>query len=196
MEKSAFTREFIRKVAKECGVELPKEMEDALVQCHLDARDVYAEKQVRLYEEKHQKEAPVNVKDTPEYKELETDFKNYKADQEALHLKARKIADYGEKVLKPAGVPPERWDAIIRLTDIDAMEYGDTGLADIDHLIESVKTEWADYIPTVTNVGAETANPPANSATRTFTRDEIRKMTPSEINENFSAIKASLKGEN
>ena len=130
------------------------------------------------------------------YETILAEYNQYKADQEALHLKARKIADYGEKVLKPAGVPPERWDAIIRLTDIDAMEYGDAGLTDVDHLIESVKTEWADYIPTVTNVGAETANPPANSAARTFTRDEIRKMTPREINENFNAIKASLKGEN
>ena len=43
----AFTREFIRKAAKECGLDIPKEFENALVDEHLSARDTYAEAQVK-----------------------------------------------------------------------------------------------------------------------------------------------------
>ena len=44
----AFTRSTIRNLAKDSGVELPKELEDALVSEHLTARDAYAEEQVGL----------------------------------------------------------------------------------------------------------------------------------------------------
>lgn len=46
-EIMAFTREFVRNVAKESGVEIPKELEDALVQEHLSSRNAYAEKKVQ-----------------------------------------------------------------------------------------------------------------------------------------------------
>ena len=39
----AFTRSTIRSLAKESGVEIPKEFEDALVAEHLTARYAYAE---------------------------------------------------------------------------------------------------------------------------------------------------------
>ena len=39
----AFTRATIRNLAKESGVEIPKELEDALVTEHLNARNAYAE---------------------------------------------------------------------------------------------------------------------------------------------------------
>ena len=43
----AFTRATIRSLAKESGVEIPKELEDALVSEHLNARNAYAEEQVK-----------------------------------------------------------------------------------------------------------------------------------------------------
>ena len=43
----AFTREFLRKAAKESSVEIPKELEDVLVQEHISARDAYAGEQVK-----------------------------------------------------------------------------------------------------------------------------------------------------
>lgn len=159
-----------RRMLRAMGIE--DEKIEQIIEAHgetVDAlkeqRDQYKADAEKLPEIQKKLEAAETDGYREKYETILAEYNQYKADQEALHLKARKIADYGEKVLKPAGVPPERWDAIIRLTDIDAMEYGDTGLTDVDHLIESVKTEWADYIPTVTNVGAETANPPANNPT-------------------------------
>ena len=48
----AFTRATIRNLAKESGVEIPKEFEDALVSEHLTARNAYAEEQVKAELEK------------------------------------------------------------------------------------------------------------------------------------------------
>ena len=48
----AFTRATIRNLAKESGVEIPKELEDALVSEHLNARNAYAEEQVKAELEK------------------------------------------------------------------------------------------------------------------------------------------------
>ena len=60
----AFTRATIRNLAKESGVELPKELEDALVSEHLTARNAYAEEQVKAELEKQPSEKAVNVKDS------------------------------------------------------------------------------------------------------------------------------------
>src|SRR5699024_12135860 len=67
----AFTREFIRKAAKECGLDIPKEFENALVDEHLSARDTYAEAQVKDALEKNKPAEPPKIKDTDEYKAQE-----------------------------------------------------------------------------------------------------------------------------
>ena len=66
-------------------------------------------------------------------------------------------------------------------------------IKEADTLTESVKTEWADFITTTSKKGADTANPPENDQTKTYTRADIQKMTAAEINQNWDAIKASLK---
>ena len=63
----AFTREFIRRAAKDSGVEIPKEFEDALVSEHLSARDAYADGQVKDALEKNKPADAPKVKDTEEY---------------------------------------------------------------------------------------------------------------------------------
>ncbi len=70
----AFTREFIRKTAKESGVELPKEFEDAMVQEHLASRDAYAAGQVKTALEENKQDPTPAVKDTQEYKELKKEY--------------------------------------------------------------------------------------------------------------------------
>ena len=70
----AFTRQTIRNLAKESGVEIPKELEDALVSEHLTARNAYAEEQVKAELEKQPATKAENVKDSEEYKALKADF--------------------------------------------------------------------------------------------------------------------------
>lgn len=193
-ENMAFTREFVRNVAKESGVEIPKELEDALVQEHLSSRNAYAEKKVQEYQAENPVAEAPKVTDSKEYKDLKKAFDDYKADQTAKETRAAKETAV-VAVLKAAGIPEKRIPSVLRVYDVDSVELDENGAAkNADSLTESAKAEWADFIPTTTTQGAPTANPPATN-TKLYTREEIRKMTPAEINANFEAIKASLKGE-
>jgi hypothetical protein len=129
------------------------------------------------------------------YDALKEDYEKYKADQTAKETHGAKEKAYRE-ILKAAGIPDKRIGAVLRVSDIDGLELdGDGKAKDVDKLTESIKTEWADFIPTTTTQGAQTATPPMTTTQKTYTAADIRKMSPAEINQNFDAIKASLKGE-
>ena len=158
----AFTREFVRNVAKESGVEIPKELEDALVQEHLSSRNAYAEKKVQEYQAENPAAEALKVTDSKEYKDLKKAFDDYKADQIAKETRAAKETAYRD-LLKASGVSEKRIDTVMRASGpiIDGLELAEDGKAkDADKLTEGIKTEWADFIPTTTTQGAPTANPP------------------------------------
>lgn len=156
----AFTRDFIRKTAKDSGVEIPKEMEDALVQEHLSARNAYAEQQVKTYQDEHPANEAPKVKDSQEYKDLQEKYDNLVKDQAAKEAHAAKESAYRE-LLKAAGVPEKRQAAVLRVSDVDSVELDKDGkIKGADKLTETIKSEWADFIPTTTEKGADTAKPP------------------------------------
>ena len=140
----AFTREFIRSTAKESGVEIPKELEDALINEHLSARDIYTEAKVKTALEENKPE-PQKVKDSQEYKDLEKQFNDYKTEQENKEARAAREAAF-RSLLKDAGVNEKRIDSIVKVSDIDSLELEDGKIKGADKLTEAVKTEWADFI--------------------------------------------------
>lgn len=130
------------------------------------------------------------------YQALKDDFDAYKSDQTAKETRSAKESAYRE-LLKAAGITEKRIASILKVSDIDSVELDDKGaIKGADKLVDSIKTEWADFIPATTTQGAQTATPPVTTNQKTYTAADIRKMTPAEINQNFDAIKASLKGEN
>ena len=172
----ALTREFIRKLAKESDVELPKEFIDGIVTEHLNARDAYADEQVKTELAKQPSADNVNVKETEEYKALKKSFEDYKAGIDAEKTHSAKETAYRE-LLKAAGVSDKRISAVVKVTDIDGIELDKDGkIKDADKHTETVKTEWADFIETTTEKGAKTANPPANGGNGVKTKEEIYKM--------------------
>lgn len=174
MEKNEFSRAFIRSTAKECGVELPKEMEDALVQRHIDSRNAYAEEQVKAYQDEHPAESAPDVKDSQEYKDLQEKYDNLVKDQAAKAAHAAKESAYRE-LLKAAGVSEKRIPAVLRVSDMDNVQLDKDGnIKDADKLTETIKTDWADFIVTTTETGAKTATPPANNG-GSMTKAEIYK---------------------
>lgn len=147
----AFTREFIRSTAKESGVEIPKELEDALINEHLSARDIYAEAKVKTALEENKTE-PQKVKDSQEYKDLEKLFNDYKTEQANKEARAAKETAY-RALLKEAGVSEKRIDTVLKVSDIDGIELADGKIKNADALTESVKKEWADFIEQPDNNG-------------------------------------------
>ena len=170
----AFTRATIRSLAKESGVELPKELEDALVAEHLTARNAYADEQVKAELEKQPAAKVENIKDSEEYKALKADFDNYKADVAAKETKAAKEAAY-RAILKDANLSEKGIEKAIKYAEWDKIELGEDGkLKGANDHIKAVREEWSEYVTTTTTTGAKTSTPPANNGGKTGkTKEEI-----------------------
>ena len=175
----AFTRATIRSLAKESGVEIPKEFEDALVTEHLNARNAYAEEQVKAELEKQANAKPKNVKDSEEYKTLKAEFDKYKAEITAKETKQAKTDAYRE-LLKGANIDEKRIATILRAEapTIDKIELDADGkIKNSEQYTESIKSDWADFIVTQSAKGTNTATPPANGgAATTKTKEDILKI--------------------
>lgn len=189
----AFTRNFIRDKAKESGVEIPKELEDALVAEHISARDAYAEDQVKKAGENAEANAP-KVEDTEAYKTLKKQFEDYKADVEAKAAGAAKETAY-RALLTEAGVDPKRIDTVVRAekAGFSDMKMGADGKFEkADELTADIKKNWADFIQTSTTTGVPTATPPVTgtSGKQPTTKAEIMKIKDS--TERQAAIAANI----
>ena len=141
-----FTREFIRKAAKESGVEVPKELEDALVQEHLSEKEDYTSKKVKEALENH-KPTQTKAEDTEEYKALKQQFDNYKTQQQEKEAKAAK-GNAAAEILKAAGLSGKALEMAQALYKLDKMELDESGKAkDFDSLVTAAKTEYAEILP-------------------------------------------------
>lgn len=170
----AFTRATIRSLAKESGVEIPKELEDALVSEHLTARDAYAEEQVNAELAKQPAAKAESVKDSDEYKALKADFDKYKAEVVEKETKAAKEAAY-RAILKDANLSEKGIEKAVKYADWDKIELDADGkLKGANDHIKAVRDEWAEYVTTTTTTGAKTSTPPANNGGKTGkTKEEI-----------------------
>ena len=103
----------------------------------------------------------------PKYNDLKAEYDKYKADIEAKETTAKKSAAY-RKFLKDQGVSEKRLDAVLKVSDISAIELTDDGnIKDADTRAEAVKKEWADFIETKGEKGADTETPPNNTGGNT-----------------------------
>lgn len=171
----AFTREFIRRAAKESGVEIPKELEDALVNEHLAARDAFSEGKVKEALEQNKADPAPKIKDTDEYKALKKEFDDYKAEIGKKAIKAAKekaVRAYYES----KGITGKSLDIAIRGSseEINALEMDGDKIKDASALDELVKGTFSGLVSTTTVRGADTATPPGNTG-GSMTKADIYK---------------------
>ena len=155
-----FTREHIRKLAKECEVDLPKDFVNGLIDAHIEARDAYAEEQAK----KQPEPKPVNVKDSEEYKKLEKEFNDYKGEVEAKNARATKeqaVRAYYES----KGIKGKNLDIAIRgsRSEIDGVELDGDKIKDSTALDALISGDFSGLVSKTNRTGAKTENPPANS---------------------------------
>ena len=94
-------------------------------------------------------------------KQLQKDFDDYKSGVAEKELTAKKQSAY-RNLLKECGISEKRLDAVMRVTDLKSVEFGEDGkIKDMDKLTESIKSEWAEFIGTTQTHGAGVPNPPA-----------------------------------
>lgn len=106
---------------------------------------------------------------------VKKEFDDYKAAQTAKDTKAAKETAY-RALLKEAGVAERRIDAVLRVTDLDKIELEDGKIKGAEEVKNTIKTEWAEFIPVAGQAGADMAKPPAgggNTVPGGKTKDEI-----------------------
>lgn len=159
-----FTREFIRKAAKESGVELPKELEDTLVQEHLAARNAYAAGQVKTALEENKQEPPPAVTDTQEYKDLKKEFDDYKDGVTAKEQKAAKEAAV-RSYYESKGITGNALVVAMRgsTAEIEALEMEDGKIKDASALDALVAGDFSGLVAETHTQGANTPTPPPSS---------------------------------
>lgn len=104
---------------------------------------------------------------------VEKEFNDFKTETKAKEAKANKQSAY-RALLKEIGVTEKRLDAVMKVTDFDGFELDENGaLKNADELKKNAKTEWADFIGTKLEKGAETPKPPENNGGSDMTKEQI-----------------------
>lgn len=190
----AFTREFIRKLAKESEIELPKEFIDGLMTEHANVRDGYAEEQVKAALANQPKPKPT---DSEEYKALQKKFDDEKAAHDKLKTEVATKETNGKKsdalkaMLKAAGYSEKGVDKIAKYGNyFDGVELDENGsIKNSDALIKTISDEWGEYIETKTATGAQTATPPTGYGTGANSKSTGRaKLLAQQYQENNYGI--------
>lgn len=190
-----------RKFLTALGIE-DENVQDQIISAHTEAtdalkeqRDGYkadAEKLPEVQKELDTLKEQSGDKIKAQYDKLKKDFDDYKEEQQKKEITAKKKSAY-KGLLKDAGISASRIDAVLKVSDVDGIEFDEEGkIKDSDKLVENIKKEWADFIVKSTEKGAQVGNPPANGG-KALSREEILKIKDTSerqkaIAENLSAF--------
>ena len=118
--------------------------------------------------EKNDGKNPYKVK----YDALKEEFDAYKADIDAKATHATKEDAY-RKLLTECGISEKRIAAVLKVSNVDGVDLDKDGnIKGADKLMDAIKKEWEDFIPTTSTQGATTPNPPANNGGK-MTKEQI-----------------------
>ena len=109
------------------------------------------------------------------YEKKAKEFDDYKKGVEAKELKRSKSTAY-KQVLKELNA--SHIDSILKASqsELEKIELDENGkIKDVDKLKESIKKEWADFLVTEGQQGANTATPPATEGPK-LSKEDIMKI--------------------
>ncbi len=154
------------------GMGIDNDKIEAIIEAHSDSVNA-------IKAERDRYKATAESVDTSEdwkakYDKEHSDFETFKETQQKKETRAAKENALRE-VYKDAGIAEKRISALLRIADYDNVELGKDGKAkNHDELVETAKTEYADFIPVQTmQSGVETAMPPAGNGKVTMTKEQI-----------------------
>lgn len=185
-----------RKMLKAMGIE--EEKIDQIIEAHSETvdslkadRDSYkedAEKLKDVQKELDDLKAKGDDGWKDKHDKVKKEFDDYKREQMQKETKSAKESAYRE-LLKSAGISEKRIDSVLKVTDLSSVELEDGKIKNADDLKKSIKEEWADFVVTTKQKGADTKDPPANNG-GAMSRDDIFKIK--DASERQAAIAANL----
>lgn len=206
---SEFDRAALRKIFEGAEITVPKDVLGKICELHTDSigdmPQTIKELKQKLDTAERERDAaraklPKEGEETvskADYDKLQSDFDTYKNGIEARDSKAAR-EKAARAYFESKNITGRNLDIAMRgaSAEIDALELDGEAIKDAASLDALVNGTFAGLVVTESVNGAATPNPPANNTGNIYTRDEIRRMSPEEINKNFDAIQASLRGEN
>ena len=126
---------------------------------------------------------------------VQAEYDAYKAQVERDKTAAKKGAAL-DAVLEKANVERASFRKMLRNNwDMDTLELDENGnVKDEAALISRIKADYPDFIGTAHTEGTKPLTPPAGGG-KTYTRDQLKGLSAEEINANWAAVQAALKGE-
>ena len=185
-----------RKLLK--GMGLTEEQMDTIIEAHTDTVDglksdiakykASADKLPGVQAELDSLKAKGDDGWKEKHDQVKKEFDDYKKAQTEKEAKTAKENAY-RSLLKSAGINEKRIDAVLKVTDLSKVEMEDGKIKGADELSKSIKEEWADFIVTTKQKGADTKEPPANNG-GTLSKKEIMEIK--DPTERQAAIAANL----
>lgn len=119
-----------------------------------------------------QKELDKLKQDTANQTEYEKKYNEEHAKLEKLEAQVARDNDHRtksglyKKLLTSAGVSDKRHDTILKVTDLDKLSVKDGKLENEDKLLESIKSEWADFVVTSEEKHQDPETPPSGTGSK------------------------------
>ena len=192
-----------RKLLK--GMGLTDEQVDTIIEAHTDTVDGLKE-QVKTYKADAEK-LPNVQKELDDLKAAgdggfkekfekeHSDFENFKKTIQEKETKAAKESA-AKAFFESKGITGNSLEIAMRgsSAEIAALDLDGEKIKDSSALDALVNGTFKALVSTTITKGANIPNPPVTTPNKAYSADDIRKMSPAEINKNWDSIKASLNG--
>ena len=192
-----------RKLLK--GMGLTDEQVDTIIEAHTDTVDglkeqvntykADAEKLPNVQKELDDLKAAGDGGFKEKFEKEHSDFENFKKTIQEKETKAAKESA-AKAFFESKGITGNSLEIAMRgsSAEIAAIELDGEKIKDSSALDALVNGTFKALVSTTTTKGANIPNPPVTTPNKAYSADDIRKMSPAEINKNWDSIKASLNG--
>lgn len=192
-----------RKLLK--GMGLTDEQVDTIIEAHTDTVDGLKE-QVKTYKADAEK-LPNVQKELDDLKaagdggweekakDFEKKYNDLVAENKNKETKSAKESA-AKAFFESKGITGNSLEIAMRgsSAEIAALDLDGEKIKDSSALDALVNGTFKALVSTTTTKGANIPNPPVTTPNKAYSADDIRKMSPAEINKNWDSIKASLNG--
>lgn len=192
-----------RKSLKAMG--LTDEQVDSIIEMHTDTVDGLkadiskykgdAEKLPTVQKELDDLKAAGDGGFKEKFEKEHSDFENFKKTIQEKETKAAKESA-AKAFFESKGITGNSLEIAMRgsSAEIAALDIDGEKIKDSSALDALVNGTFKALVSTTTTKGANIPNPPITTPNKAYSADDIRKMSPAEINKNWDSIKASLNG--